>query len=101
MGSNQAKNFVDDTSIFSVMMDSVSASVTLNHYLNFIFNWAYTWKISFNPDPSKQEKEITVSKKRCNTQLPVLFFNNSIISPFDSNKHLCMILDSKLNFKCH
>ena len=57
--------------------------------------------MSFNPDPSKQAKEITFSKKRSNTQLPVLIFNNSIISPSDSHKHLGMILDSKLNFKCH
>ena len=57
--------------------------------------------MSFNPDPSKQAKEITFSTKRSNTQLPVLIFNNSIISPSDSHKHLGMILDSKLNFKCH
>ena len=49
--------------------------------------------MSFNPYPSKQEKEITFSKKRSNTQLPVLIFNNSIISPYDSHKHLGMILD--------
>ena len=55
--------------------------------------------MSFNPDPSKQAKEITFSTKRSNTQLPVLIFNNSIISPSDSHKHLGMILDSKLNFK--
>ena len=52
--------------------------------------------MSFNPDPSKQAKEITFSKKRSNTQLPVLIFNNSIISPSDSHKHLGMILDRKL-----
>ena len=92
--------FADDTSIFSVVKDSISASVTLNEDLNLISNWAYTWKMSFNPDPSKQAKEITFSKKRSNTQLPVLIFNNSIISPSDY-KHLGMILDSKLNFKCH
>ena len=57
--------------------------------------------MSFNPDPSKQAKEITFSTKRSNTQLTVLIFNNSIISPSDSHKHLGMILDSKLNFKCH
>ena len=95
------KIFADDTSIFSVMKDSISASVTLNEDLDLISNWAYTWKMSFNPDPSKQAKEITFSKKRSNTQLPVLIFNNSIISPSDSHKHLGMILDSKLNFKCH
>ena len=76
------------------MKDSISASVTLNEDLKLISNWAYTWKMSFNP-------EITFSAKRSNNQLPVLIFNNSVISPSDSHKHLGMILDSKLNFKCH
>ena len=57
------------------MKYSNSVSVTLNEDLNLISNWAYTWKMSFNPDPSKQAKEITFSKKRSDTQLPVLIFN--------------------------
>ena len=55
----------------------------------------------FNPDPSKQAKEIVFSRKRSNNQLPVLMFNSSIISPGVSHKHLGMILDSKLNFNNH
>ena len=47
----------------------------------------------FNSDPSKQAKEIAFSKKRSDTQLPVLIFNNSILSPSDSRKHLGMILE--------
>ena len=57
--------------------------------------------MNFNPDHSKQAKEITFYTKRSNNQLPVLIFNNSIILPSDTHKHLGMILDSKLNFKCH
>ena len=44
--------------------------------------------MAFNPDPSKQAKEITFSKKRSNTHLPVVIFNNNIISPSDLHKHL-------------
>ena len=51
------KFFANDTSIFSVIKDSISASVTLNEDLDLISNWTYTWKMSFNPDPSKQAKE--------------------------------------------
>ena len=93
--------FADDASIFSVMKDGISASVTLNEDLNLISNWAYTWKMSFNLDPSKQAKEITFSNKRSDTQLPVLIFNNSIISPSDTHKHPDMISDRNLNVKCH
>ena len=77
------------------------ASATLNHGLNLVSNWDDRWKISFNPDPSKQAKEIVFSKKRSTTQLPDLIFNNNIISCVDSHKHLGMILDNKLNFNYH
>ena len=55
----------------------------------------------FNPDPLKQAKEIVFPKKRCITQLPVLMFNNNVNSSTDSQKHLGMILDSKLSFINH
>ena len=38
------------------MKDIINASATLNLAQNLISNWAYTWKISFNPDPLKQAK---------------------------------------------
>ena len=90
------KIFADDTSIFSVLKDRISASVTLNEDLYLISKWAYSWKMSFNPDPSKQATEIIFSKK-----LPTLRFNNNTLTPTNSHKHLGMILDSKLNFKNH
>ena len=95
------KIFADDTSIFSIMKDSIRASAALNKDLNQISNWAFSWKMSFNPDHSKQAKEIVFSKKRSTTQLPELIFNNNIVSSTDSHKHLGMILDSKLSFNQH
>ena len=95
------KIFADDTSIFSVMKDRISASVTINEDLYLISKWAYSWKMSFNPDPSKQAAEIVFSKKRSDIQLPTLRFNNNTLTPTNSHKHLGMILDSKLNFKNH
>ena len=92
------KIFVDDTSIFSVLKDNDRDSAILSEDLNRIAYWAFKWKMSFNPDPSKQAKEIVFSKNRCITQLPVLMFNFNVISSTDSHKHLGMILDSKLSF---
>ena len=83
------------------MKDNERDSAILSEDLNLISNWAFKWKMSFNPDPSKQAKEIVFSKKRCVTQLPVLMFNNNVISSTDSHKHLGMILDSKLSFIKH
>ena len=57
------KMFADDTSIFSVMKNSINASATLNEDLHLISKWAYSWKMFFNPDPSKQATEIVFSKK--------------------------------------
>ena len=45
------------------MKDPISASVTLNEDLYLISKWAYSWKMSFNSDPSKQATEIVFSKK--------------------------------------
>ena len=95
------KVFADDTSIFSVMKNRISASVTLNEDPYLISEWAYSWKMSFNPDPSKQATEIVFSKKRSDIQLPALRFNDNILRPTNSHKHLGMILDSKLNFNNH
>ena len=83
------------------MKNGISASTTLNEDLHLISKWAYSWKMTFNPDPSKQGTEIVFSKKRSNIQLPALTFNNNILTPSDLHKYLCLILDRKLNFKNH
>ena len=44
------KIFADDTSIFSVFKDNDRDSAILSGYLNLISNWAFRWKMSFNPD---------------------------------------------------
>ena len=58
------KIFADDTSIFSVMKDRINASVKLNEDLYLISKWAHSWKMSFNPEPSKRATDIVFSKKK-------------------------------------
>ena len=41
-----------------------------------IKNWAYQWKMSFNPDPSKQAQEVILSHKSKKTNHTELIFNN-------------------------
>ena len=48
--SSTAKLFADDTSIFSVVHDISLSSLQLNDDLIKISNWAYQWKMSFNPE---------------------------------------------------
>ena len=57
--------------------------------------------MSFNPDSSKQTKEVLFSHKQSTVQLPDLIFNNNIITSTYSVKHLGLILDKKLNFNHH
>ena len=52
----------------------------------------------FNPDPSKQAIEICFSHKRDNENYPSLVFNDTKVQVANSQKHLGLILDSKLDF---
>ena len=54
-----------------------------------------------SPDPSKQAQKVIFSQKlKKVTQLP-LVFNNANVSQCESQKHLGIILDSKLTFEDH
>ena len=55
----------------------------------------------FNPDPSKQAIEICFSQKRDNENYPLLAFNDAKVQLGTSQKHLGLILGSKLDFKKH
>ena len=57
------KLFADDTSLFSVIFDKDLSAKNLNDDLNRINNWAFQWKMSFNPDPNKQTQEVLFSRK--------------------------------------
>ena len=51
---SKVKIFADDTSLFSLVTDQGECSIKLNRDLGRIAAWANQWKMSFNPDPSKQ-----------------------------------------------
>ena len=55
----------------------------------------------FNPDPSKQAQELIFSRKTQKTCHPSIYFNNKSMKQVPSQKHLEMILQSKLNFLEH
>ena len=54
---SNVKLFADDTSMFSVVRDPINTSQELNNDLHKVSLWAYKWKMSFNPDPSKQAQQ--------------------------------------------
>ena len=69
--------------------------------MNRINNWAFQWKMSFNPDPSKQAQEVIFSRKLQKSTHPTLSFNNNTVTQFVTQKHLGMFLDTKLDFQGH
>jgi len=91
----------DDTSLFTIVQDSTTAANDMNHDLELIKQWANDWRMSFNPDPQKQAVELTFSRKRIEIDHPVVLFNDIPVKKVNENKHLGIILDSKLSFSAH
>ena len=87
--------FADDTMLFSVVNNPSISANELNQDLKVISQWAYQWKMKFNPDLNKQATELLFSCKKNSPNHPSLFFNESIVPKVNEQKHLGLILDSK------
>ena len=84
LSSNTLILFADDTSLFSVIHDSVITTSELNSDLARIKQWAFQWKMSFNPDLNKQAQEVKSSRKLKKVSHPLLGFNNNYVSQASS-----------------
>ena len=93
------KLFPDHTSLLATVHNIKKATNDLNNDLTKITKWAFQWKMSFNPDISKQVHEAIFSRKRSVLSHPNLTFNNIPVAQTNSQKHLGMQLDKKLNFE--
>ena len=93
------KLFADDTSLFAIVHNINKATNDLNNDLTKIRKWSFQWKMSFNQDISKQAHEVIFSSKRSITSHPLLTFNNIPVAQTNSQGHLGMQLDKKLNFE--
>ena len=69
--TSKVKFFTDDRSMFQVVSDVDTTADALNRDLAIIQNWAFQWKMSFNPDPTKQAKEVIFSARRQKQQHPL------------------------------
>ena len=99
--STNAKLFADDASLFSVIHDSQTSANALNKDLEMIHNWAFQWIMNFNPGPTKQAQEVIFSHKTKKLPHAPLVFNNVNVTQSIYQKHLGIILDSKLTFENH
>ena len=61
---SNVKFFADDTMLFSVVNNPTIFANELNHDLKVISQWAFQWKMKFNPDLNKQATELLFSCKK-------------------------------------
>ena len=98
---SNVKFFADDTMLFSVVKDPTISAYDLNHDLDVIHQWAFQWKMKFNPNPTKQATEILFSCKRSRVDHPQIYFNASAVTRAQEHKHLGLILEPSLTFIKH
>ena len=55
--------FADDTSLFTIVYDETVSAQVLNSDLKTIEEWAYQWKVQFNPDVNKQAVQVIFFSK--------------------------------------
>ena len=95
------KLLADDTSIIHVVKDPNTSAEILNHDLTRVSKQAYRSKMSFNPDTSKQAKEVLFFNTATKTNYPNIIFNGNTVQNSANQKHLHLILDEKLSFNDH
>ena len=98
---SHVKFFADDTMLYSVVEDPNLSADDLNHDLELISQWAFQWKMAFNPDPNKQATEILFSCKKNPVQHPELIFNGTPVARAPDQKHLGLIFRPSLTFVKH
>ena len=95
------KIFADDTSLFSLVRDPNESSAKLGRDLGRVARWVHQWKMSFNPDPSKQAVEVHFSRKINPVDTLPVYFNNLAVATCETHKHLGLLLDKRLAFDRH
>ena len=95
------KIFADDTCLFSLVSDPNESSAKLGRDLRRVARWAYQWKVSFNPDPSKQAVDVYFSRKINLLDTPPVYFNNLAVASCETHKHSGLLLDKRLAFDRH
>ena len=99
--TSNPKLLVDDTSLFSVVQNINSTANDLNIDFINISDWAFQWKMRFNPDPKNQTQEVVFNRKINKIDHLPLHFNENLVKSSPTQKHLGMILDTKLDFSLH
>ena len=84
---SNCKIFADDTYFLNKVFDKHISRATLNKDLELINNWAFQWKMQFNPDQNNQAQQLYISNKAGNQKSLHLTFNKSNVASSPSVKH--------------
>ena len=97
------KLFADDSSLFLCVSKNqiIESHMQLLRDLDTIAKWADQWKMSFNPDITKQAIEVIFSSLYNKGDHPPLQYNDIPIKRQPDTQHLGVILDEKLTFQKH
>ncbi len=96
--NSQVKLFADDTSLFIIVEDPISAANSLNADLSNISAWSKQWLVNFNP--AKTEC-LLISRKVKPPNHPPIFFDNVQVENVDSHTHLGVTFTKDLSWHTH
>ena len=71
---SSSKLFADDITIFTTVYDTHKAAANMSHDLILVNLWPRKWRMSLNPEITKQAVEKTFSRKRCSSKSPINVF---------------------------
>lgn len=97
IGSN-IRLFADDTSLYIVVDNPVTAANCLNIDLETISKWAETWLVSFNPTKTES---LLISRKLNKLNHPPITMQNVQITEVDFHKHLGVYLSNDCTWHHH
>ena len=91
------KLFADDTSMYSYLEDLNIQTETLNSDLIKISEWANRWKVTFN----QTKTELMIVSRSRDPNVAPLSFDNTVLIPNESHKHLGVHLQSNCKWDTH
>ena len=90
IGSN-IRLFADDTSLYIIVDNPITAANCLNIDLGRISKWAATWLVAFNPTKTES---LLISRKLNKLNHPPIIMQNLQISDVEFHKHLGIYLSN-------
>ena len=90
--------FADDTSLFIIVENPMTAAVCLNSELNVISQWAASWLVHLNP----AKKESLIFKRKLNKPVyPPLYMNDQQLIEIETHKQLGVHLSTDCTWHKH